>query len=416
MAHHDGRSRPHPQRGQATIDYVALIAVLALLLGAAPAIALAGAPGVTNAVVGQLRRALCVVSGGACPAEPRQPCVVASQRDAEHVAVSIAIVRADEDRYILRERLSDGTVRLTLAQRSGAGVEAAVGARMRLKLKGRTIGFDREAHGAVEGVLGHGEVYVAHDDREADEILRAIGGRGLRIGRGPRPREIFVEGGVRGLGRLGVGGQAAGMSLDGIADAILGARRDQRSGQVTVSLGGELFGWALLTAVMTGPSGALDRQVGLGLTLDRRHRLIALSLTASGILADGSALPPALAGPLGIGAADDATVAMTGRRWELGARVDLRDPDVAAAWSAFRHDPQNPAAIRALGALLRTEAYLDVRSYAVRSESGGVAAGLALGLELGGELDRTTDRSQLLSAATRPPGGLWEPRMDCVSA
>jgi hypothetical protein len=206
------------------------------------------------------------------------------------------------------------------------------------------------------------------------------------------------------------------MSLDGIADAILGARRDQRSGQVTVSLGGELFGWALLSAVMTGPSGALDRQVGLGLTLDRRQRPIALSLAASGILAAGSALPPALAGPLGIGTADDATVAMTGRRWELGARVDLRDPDVAAAWAAFRHDPENPAAIRALGALLRSEAYLDVRSYAVRSESGGVAAGLALGLELGGEFEHTTDRSRLLSAATRPPGGLWEPRMDCVAA
>jgi hypothetical protein len=424
MPYRDGPCHPYPQRGQATIDYVALIAVLALLLSGAPAIADGDAAGVTNAVVGQLRRALCVVSGAACPVEDPQPCVVASRRDADHVALTIAIVRVDEDRYVLRERLSDGTVRLTLAQRTGAGVEGAVGARMRLRLKGRTIGFEREAHGAGQGVLGYGEVYVARDDREADEILRAIGGRarpigvsGLRIGRGgPRPREVFVEGGVRGLGQLGVGGQAAGMSLDGIADAMLGARRDQRSGEVTISLGGELSGWALLTAVMTGPSGALDRQVGLGLTLDRRHRPIALSLTASGILAAGSALPPALAGPLGIGAGDDATVRLAGRRWELGARLDLRDPGVAAAWAAFRHDPGNPNAIRALGALLRSEAYLDVRSYAMRSESGGAAAGLALGLKLGGELEHTTDRSRLLSAATRPPGGMWERRMDCMAA
>jgi hypothetical protein len=421
----DGRSRPrpHPQRGQATIDYVALIAVLGLLLAAAAALAAGGGAGVTNAVVGQLRRALCVVSGGACPAERPQPCVVASRRDSDHAAISMAIVRADEDRYVLRERLSDGTVRLTLAQRSGAGVEGAVGARLRVRLKGRTIGFDREAQGAGQGVLGHGEVYVARDDREADEILRAIGGRArgigrwLRIGRGgPRPREVFVEGGVRGLGRLGIGGQAAGMSLDGITDAMLGARRDQRSGEITISLGGELSGWALLTAVMAGPSGALDRQVGLGLTLDRRHRPIALSLTASGILASGSAVPPALAGPLGIGAGDDATVSLTGRRWELGARVDLRDRDVAAAWATFRHDPGNPAAIRALGALLRDEASMEVRSYAVRSEFRGVAGGLAFGLEIGGELDHTTDRFRLLSAATRPPGGTWERRMDCVAA
>ena len=105
---------------------------------------------------------------------------------------------------------------------------------------------------------------------------------------------------------------------------------------------------------------------------------------------------------------------MRGRRWELSARTDLRDPGVAAAWAAFRHDPSNPAVIRALGAQLRERATVDVRSYAVRTRSNGVAAGLSAGLKLGGELDHTTDRSVLLSAATRPPGGLWEPRLDCV--
>jgi len=403
------------QRGQATIDYVALIGVLVALLAAAATAAGVGAPGVTNAVLGQLQRALCIVTGRVCPAAQRAACVVSSDRDSHHVALSIAIVRLDEDRYVLRERMSDGTVRLTVAQRAGAGAEVGVGARARLRLRDREIGFEREARGGAEGVFGHGEIHTARDEREADELLRAIRRRGRLLGLGgPHPREVFVEGGVRGLGRLGIGRGLAGGSLDGIAEAVLGARRDERSGEVTISLGAGSSGWALLQAVMAGPSAAVDRQAGLALTLDRDGRPLALSLNASGTLAAGAMLPPGLAGPLRVGAGDQAAIDMRGRRWELSARTDLRDPRVAAAWAAFRRDPSNPAAIRALGAQLRERAVVDVRSYAVRTRSDGVAAGLSLGLKLGGELDHTTDRSVLLSAARRPPGGLWEPRLDCL--
>ena len=106
------------------------------------------------------------------PPSALAPCVVASKRDARHVAVTILLVRLDGDRYVLRETLSDGTVRLTLAHRGGAGVELGVGARAKVKLKGRTLGLDDELRGGGEGVLGYGEVFVARNDREADKILR----------------------------------------------------------------------------------------------------------------------------------------------------------------------------------------------------------------------------------------------------
>ena len=120
---------PRAEAGQATVDYVAVVALLAVLLAAAAAVAAVGAPGVANAVVGGLRQALCVVSGAPCPPPARRPCTVASTRELRHVALSVALVRLDDDRIVLRERLSDGTVRLTLAQRAGGGVEVGVGAR-----------------------------------------------------------------------------------------------------------------------------------------------------------------------------------------------------------------------------------------------------------------------------------------------
>lgn len=404
------------ERGQATVDYVALLAVLAVLLAAAAAVTAVGAPGVANAVLAQLRHALCVVSGRACQVSPRRPCTVASTRDVRHVAVSLALVRLDDDRSVLRERLSDGTIRLTVARRGGAGVEVGAGARARVDVNGRSLGLGREARAGVQGVLGRGEVFYARSEREADALLRALrrprpGGGGLRA------REVFFEGGVRGLGSVDVSGpRALSGRLDGLADAMLGARRDRRSGELTISFGAGAAGAGLVAIAVGGNAGALDGHAVLGLTLDRRHRRpVELSLSATGSVAAGDMLPAGLARPLELAADPGAALNAAGRRWELVARVDLTDPDVAAAWAAFRRAPANSAAIRALGEQLRSHARLDVRSYRLDSSFNGAGAAVALGLRIGGELEHTIDRAKLLAAATRPPFGLWEARTDCVA-
>jgi hypothetical protein len=405
------------ERGQATIDYIALIAVLAVLLSSTAAVASGGAPGVANAVVGQVRHALCIVTGSTCAAQRVLPCVVASERDGRHVAVNVLLVRLDGDRYVLREKMSDGTVRLTLGHRGGGGVELGLGSRVKAPVKGRAVGFDDEARAGLEGVLGYGEVYVARNDREAGEILRSIRRRVPLIGGGgPKPSERFVEGGARGLGRIGVGSSLVGASAEGIAEAIVGARRDERSGQVTITLSAGSSAWALLNAVMSGPAGSSDRQATLAVTLDRDHRPIELALSGSGTLAAGAVLPTGLAERLGIRDRGQAQLNTTGRRWELGARIDLTDPAVRAAWAAFRHNPTSADAIGTLAARLRDGGHLDLRTYAISSESDGAAVGAGAGLRLGGEVDHTVDRARLLAAATRPPGGLWERRADCVAA
>lgn len=400
--------------GQATVDYVALFAVVSVVLALGGAAAAVGSPGIANAVLGQVRRALCIVGGGACPQQERRPCTVASTRDLRHFAVSVALVRIDGDRVVLRERLSDGTFRLTVAERGGAGAETGVGAGARVKVGGRSLGSGREARAGIQGVLGRGEVFYTRSEREADAMLRAIGGRPGGGGGGrPRAREVFVEGGVRGLGRLdlsaprGLGGQ-----LDAMADAMLAARRDRRSGDLTVSLGAGGAGAALVSIAVGGAAGALDGQAVLGLTLDRRRRPVELSLGATGLVEAGSTLPGALAAPL---ARADGALDARGRRWEISARVSLAAPGVAAAWRSFRRAPGSPDAIRALGIALREHARLDVRTYRVHTSADGVSGRLALaGLRLGGEIEHTIDRSQLVAAATRPPFGLWEARVDCV--
>ncbi len=403
--------------GQATVDYVALVAVVGVVVALGGLVAAVASPGIANAVLGQVRHALCIVAGGSCPVSPSRPCTVASVRDARNVAVNVALLRVDDERVVLRERLSDGTVRLTLVHRGGAGVEGGVGGVAEVEVGGRSVGGGREARVGVQGVIARGEVFYARGEREADALLRAIrGGGGGRRARAPVAREVIFEGGVRGLGAVDVNG-ARGLSgqFDGLAGAVVGARRDRRSGELTVSLGAGGSGAGLVAIAVGGPAGALDGQAVLGVAFDRRRRPVELSLTATGSVVAGSTLPGGLARVLDPAAGSGEALHAGGRRWELGARVDLRLPAVAAAWQAFRRAPGSPAAIRALGEALRDHARLDVRAYRVRSTADGAGARFSLaGLKLGGEVERTIDRSQLVSAVTRPPFGLWEARVDCV--
>ncbi len=397
--------------GQATVDYVALIGLLALLLAAAGAVTMIGAPGVANAVLSQFRHALCVVGGGDCPPSQRRPCTLASTRDARHVALTLGLVRLDDDTVLLRERLSDGTFRLTLSQRAGAGAEGAVGGKLEIDVGGHEIGAAGEAHGAVEGVLGHGSVYYARGERAADALQQAL----ARGGR-PRASEVFYEGGVRGLGRVAAGGaRVLSGRLEAMASAVLGARRDRRTGQTTVSLGAGSSGAGLVSATIGGGAGALDGQAVLGLTLDRDHRPLELSLAATGRVGAGATLPSGIADALAQFVDPRTQAKRGGRRWEFGARADLRDPAVASAWRSFRDAPASPAAIRALGAQLRGHATVDVRTYELDGSTSRAGGSLALGLKLGGEIEHAVDHAKLIAAATRPPFGLWEGRLDCVA-
>ncbi len=395
------------ERGQATIDYVALIAVVAIVLGLAVGVAPVGAAGIVNAVTGQMRHALCVVGGGPCPDRRSKPCVVSSRRDLRHYSVSLLIVRLDHDRWVLREAMSDGTVRLTVARSGAAGLEGAFGASARVSVDGRRVGAANEARASAQLALARGTVYVARDEREASTFMRAIAD-----GRSPGPaREVFYDGGLRALGEAGLGNAW----VDGAAGATLGARRDRRTGETTVGLSAAGSAWGGLTAALLGPAAATDGSTSVGLTLDRRRRPIELSISAGGTMA-GGALPLAVARALREAKARGATAAMAGRRWELGARLDLRDPLVRSSWARVRADPTNRAAIGAFARTIRDRAHLDVRTYRTDSSADGAAAAIAGGVRIGGEYDHAIDRARLLAASSRPPGGLWERRLDCVPA
>src|SRR3954467_3129841 len=112
-------------RGQASIEYLGVVALVALVLGALAVPALAGQD-VAGAVLAQVRRALCVVSGGDCE-EDRRPCPVDTRGVRESQHGSVGFLRYGQDRLTMREARSDGTVAVTVLMDHRFGLDGGVG-------------------------------------------------------------------------------------------------------------------------------------------------------------------------------------------------------------------------------------------------------------------------------------------------
>ena len=117
---------PHPAAGQASLEYVGLLALVATALAvAAPAAGLAGVPAEVAKVV---RTGVCIVGGDVCRASDAeaaglQPCTLSDRRRGGGLAVTVLSVRVGGDHQWLVAQRSDGSVAVTKLARDDAGVE-----------------------------------------------------------------------------------------------------------------------------------------------------------------------------------------------------------------------------------------------------------------------------------------------------
>jgi hypothetical protein len=401
------------QRGQGTVEYVAILTLVALVLAAAVAGAAAFAPGVGNAVVGQVRHALCIVAGRACEEQvAARPCVMRTARDERRESVSLGFVELGAGRVVLRERLSDGTLRLTVLHRGRAGVTAGFGSSTRVRVGGVEVDVGAHAQGTVAGLVGGGQVFEVRTAAEADAIVRRLRAEGsptldavrrlVRRGGTPAADATLAEGGFDAGVDLELSAGEAKAGASGGGENVLGRRVDRRTGETTwyLRLDRELPVFA--DALLGDASGELDGDALLSVTMDREGRPTELAALVGGHARAGAAVET--------GASATAGTA----RWEAEARVGLADPEVAAALRAWRSSPASGEAVLGLGRALRDRARIDVRRYAREASSDGDGVDAGMGVRAGVEWGRDREATRLLSAVTRPPGGLWERRLDCA--
>jgi len=399
------------ERGQATVEYVGLIALVAVLLVTGGLVAFG--PVLGERVVEGFRRALCAVTGAAC--EPRrEPCVVASAEVRDRGEVTALAVRVGRDHAVLRERRSDGSILVTVIDGVDAGVHAAVGPEGTLRVGRQQLAAGAALRGALIAEGGGGRTWLARGAREADAIVAAIGSDGklrwltapyravggvLGLREEPEAAEVYLEGGVRARGA----GELSLPELDAQLHAVLagagGVRWKRRSGEATFYLtrSGELAGG--LASVLGDVAGGVRGEGRLALTLDRRGRPLRLSALGAYERSDGRD---------------------RGRRTELEATLDLRDPANAAA--VRRLLPLLAAgrggrgvALYELLALLRAEGRTDRRVYATARDEAGLGGRVSAVGTLGAHALRSATGTRLLDAASREPGGPWLRRDDCLA-
>ena len=346
------------------MEYVAVV-LLVTVLGAGGAAAAAatvnGAP-IGDAVRRQLARALCVVTAGACDGD-RRPCPVRLRAKIDTATVRIAVVTLGEDRALVREERSDGTVAVTLARGRLAG--GAVGEDgTRLWLGRRAIGSREGPSAAVRREVREGSTWILRSAPAADAFVAKLYGpsavpadaRAVPDLRRPpfgapsaAPAVTFGQTGV--AGALDGGLRTFGIRL--AAEDVAGWSEERATGRRTLHLRRRSSATALASLdVAGGPATATDERYAV--TVDRDGRPLELAVAVTGPLSHAADLP-AIARP----AASLLPAAGTGsRRYVAEANLDLGGAADLALADAFlaqlrAPEPDRAAAARVFAALGR---------------------------------------------------------------
>src|SRR4051794_28602496 len=159
------------QRGQAAVEYLAVVLLVALVLGAAAALLVT--TGLGEKVVGAFRRALCVVTGEGC-GPPGQACVLATNRHEEGVVVDIAFVRVGKRSVEMRETYADGSVGVTVIDAVQAGAIVRNGVEAHVRWGSSSLAYGVEQRFAVLAEYASGRTWVRPTAPEADAVTRQV--------------------------------------------------------------------------------------------------------------------------------------------------------------------------------------------------------------------------------------------------
>ncbi len=432
--------RLREERGQATHEYVALLAVVAIAIAALTGIS---ASGVGASVLRGLQQGICAVAPGPCPRlvavrDDMAPCEIRRDDRVERLGETIGIVELGTSQTLKAVRFSDGTVVVTLADGSDVGAVWKVGA------SGAAGGAEAGAKGRLgAGVTwGSGRSWTLPDEAAALDFIARYGDKATTKGRLvdqlrsrcsllcdaigwwpheqlPPPDATYDQGGLT--------ARADGLLLGGRADAelkgLLG-RKVARDGSTTtyVQIEGELLGKLGLPVVAIDGSAGGEGVLSIARAPDGSPRSLGISVAGSAARRVGL---NATASGRGAAArrADAGGDLLLGGLVEVEATLDLTDPAIReladavvdglahrAVWSDL------PRRAYALGERIVSSGQIDVRAYRKSASSRQIGAEVALGVSLGAGWKQSTVGLELEAAWTRLPGLPYLRRDDCRRA
>jgi len=161
--------RSQPTAGQASIEYVGAIALVALVfIFAAPAV---GAPSIAGAVVREIKHALCIVSGDICTSGDAAragliPCQLRSDTTGAEGSLTAFSIEGGGKATLTVTPLSDGTVLVVRTGSLTAGVAGGPSAGI-----GGALRFEAGAEGSLRARLQAARAWVLPNRAAADRFL-----------------------------------------------------------------------------------------------------------------------------------------------------------------------------------------------------------------------------------------------------
>lgn len=423
------------RRGQASVEYVAVVALVGIVLAAAAALTTGG---LGDGLARGMRRGLCALTGAACPAAaatravPDLPaCPVARELRSEELGGAAAIVKLGLELGMRVERRSDGSVAIVFADAAKAGLTAGIGAH--LEAGPVRAGADAGVDGGL--IFTAGREWRLRDAAAAERFLRRYAAGQEMLGRAwrkvrelclvcglltddppsPPPPDVRYEAGGASLGahgRVGVG------ALQSTAEAALAAaigRRVERGGARTWYLRIDARA-AAHAGLIAGLDGLVAGSAIVGYTTDAGGRPARLEINVAGRAAGarGARVPPGMRRALGLRL-------QSGTAYEQESALDLSDPAASAAARDLLGalGSGGPVAVgEALAALarrMRESGFTTVRTWAERGGRAHAGAGLGAGARLDADYANERTRQALTGVATRLPGLGFMPRADCLA-
>ena len=401
-------------QGQGTVEYLAVVLLVALVFGGTATVASGAAGDIAAAVPREIIRGLCIVRGGDCYRDVA-PCDVASSAKSKNWAVTIAVFEFGHDKTVTKTRRSDGTYAVTLDTAPRGGVDVTEGGRAVLKRGKRAFAAGSAIGAEVTGSYAHQRTWIVASEDAAQRLIGAIG-----AGDDLPPADLD---GHKGSLQIGAGGSktAGRVDVSGsiLARLDLSSQTERATGRTTYALGEALDG--SVKAALIGMSTAASTSAGVGarvaLTVGADGRWLDLAITGSGDLSRRVDLPPSVA-PI----ADRVGVrTAAGHEWVAESHLDLTDPDNLAAVEDLLARLRNPLhpepvgrAVDALARRMQKDAVIDVRTYALDSDPSVIDVQAGDTLKVGGRYDATSENTRLIAARTRAIDGRWVSRDDCV--
>lgn len=428
------------QSGQASAEYLGvLIACAALVLAL-----ILFAPGLSDQIAGGIRKAVCAVTGDKCEPTAKQavePCKRATHNRFLDLSVTAFSGTLGGGVQYTREKLSDGTVRITLAGKGDGGLDEILGAHASGGFGSVKVG---EGAGGGATLTAQGEaglVFTFPNDDAANAFSQGLkdkirdtaidtaatplgaliwehtGGSDYHF---PSPSEEYVQLGVNGSIRGEENAGAAGVSGEFKGAVALGGSYDNKTHEKTIYLKLSGDGGAEASALFgLGANGKADLNASLVLDAQGHPKLLKLEGAAEGTV-DPQVLAE-LEGKGDLGSLSKALKSVsvtgkdgTGKRVELEAALPLDDAQNREAVLSFLHGT-NPLTGSPVDAVRSARTLYDrfaatgaagVRTYDVNGDGVGVEAkaGAPPFETFGGKFDLGTQETALTGAYVWEPG------------